>query len=356
VKGLWTSTARWSVGSAFLVAALAGQALAAGGTIKGKITFPSGPVDGSIVSATNEKFQVYRADVGDDGTYTLENVEPGTYTVSAIVPGNSAPDITNASVKDGQTLSQDFTVKAAEPFCIVKSNAVISLDSDIDSPDFADAQQIDINSGRNVAVPTALDSPDQWGGPGNVSGRFKIKYSSQAIHIAGEVTFKTPRVNNQVDDNLWNGNALEIDIQNDPYDATRTGKDTAHDWQVAVGLGAASDWWEHNTVQARPQINGKEEAITNHIKRVQDPNDKSKEKVRIDIPWAILLQGDKTGQPISPPADDALGAFDIALDAADWTQADLSSAVRVFQLSWSGKSNGHWNASSMVPVKFCSKP
>ena len=49
--------------------------------------------------------------------------------------------------------------------------------------------EIDLNSGENVAVgDRTMWGPD--GGPNAVSGRFKIKYSSDAIHIAGDVTYK----------------------------------------------------------------------------------------------------------------------------------------------------------------------
>jgi hypothetical protein len=341
------TAARWTVGSTFIVLALAGQALAAG-TISGKVTFPDDKfVEGATVIASSAKFETYRAAVGDDGTYMIEEVAPGTYTISAIAGGLTTPDIKDVAVADGKTVTQDFTMKTADPFPIVKSPKPIPLDSDIDSADFADAPEILVNAGKNLGVGDGLT----WaanGGPSVVSGRFKVKYSDVAIHLAADVTFKPPLVNNQKDDALWNGNALEFDIQDDPYDVTRTDKSADHDWQVVVGLGPTADWWLHGSVNARPG-----EAVAGHIKRVpkEEKDGVGGEKFRLDIPWSILLQGDATGKPIKAPADNALGAMDVVLDVVDPT-ADRAEAVRAYQVQWSGFGNSHWNASSLVPVIF----
>ena len=48
-----------------------------------------------------------------------------------------------------------------------------------------------------------------------------------------------------------------------------------------------------------------------------------------------------------------LGATDIALNPADPTAADKSSATRAFQLTWSGMSDMWTNPSSFVPIQFC---
>jgi carboxypeptidase family protein len=337
---------RLPLGSAFLVLALAGPALA-NGTISGKVTFPDAFVEGSKVIATSAKYDVYRVDVADDGTYQLDDVVPGTYIISAIAGGLATPDIKDVAVADGKTVTQDITLKVADPFPVVKSPQAISLDSDIDSADFADAPEIVVNSGKNLGVgPTEEWAKD--GGPNNVSGRFRLKYSDAGLHLAADVTFKPPLVNNQKDDNLWNGNALEFDLQNDPYDVTRTDKNADHDWQVVVGLGETADWWLHGSVNARPGT-----PVTAHIKRVQKEvkDGVGGEKFRLDMPWSIFLQGDATGKPITVPADNSLGAIDIVLDSVD-PSADRAEAVRKYQIQWSGFGNSHWNASSLVPVKF----
>jgi len=353
VKGflLLPRAARWAAGSAFLVLALAGHALAAG-TISGKVTAPSGKtLENAKVAATSAKFDVYRADVGDDGTYMIEDAVAGTYTLSVIASGLSVPDVKDVVLKDGQTLTQDFKAEEAKPFCVVKSPRAIRLDEDIDSDAFKDAPEILVNSGKNLGV----GPPEEFGKDGGaalVSGRFKLKYSDSGLHMAADVTFKTPLVNNQKDDNLWNGNALEFDLQNDPYTVDRTDKDADHDWQVVVGLGTVADWWLHGSVNARPKIDGKETKIDTYIQRQQNDHG---EKFRLDMPWKIFLAGGPDGKGISMPADNALGAVEVVLDVVD-PNAARSEAVRKYQIQWSGFGNSHWNASSLVPVQFCPQP
>jgi hypothetical protein len=334
---------------ALLVFVLAGQAFAAG-MIQGKVATPSAdyPTEGGFVVAANEaNTALYRVAIDADGAYLIEGVEPGKYTISAIRGGLTAPDAKGVEVKDGATVTQDFAMVTRPPFTVLKSATPIPLNKHIDSDAFADADEIQIGAGKDVGVGPV----EEWfkdGGPKLVSGRFRVKYSTQAIHLAAAVTFEKPLVNPHADGNLWTGNALEFDIQNDPYDPTRTDKNKDHNWQVVVGLGAVADWWEHNVYNMRPRIAGKEVKIDSYIERI--PNDKG-EQFRLDIPWAILLTQDENGKPIDPPADDSLGAMDIVLDVANPTDPD----TRKYQIQWSGLGNSHWNASSLVPVRFATK-
>jgi hypothetical protein len=338
------STLRAAAGSACLIVALVGQAWAAG-TIKGTVTVPSTEFDPSagFVVAVSDKNDLYRVQIDADGTYMIENAAPGTYTISALRGGLSVPDAKGIVLADGATVTQDFAMVTAPPFCVMKSATPIPLDQDIDSAAFADAQEIRVDQGKNLGV-GPVEEYYKDGGADLVSGRFKVKYSAQAIHLAAEVKFKNPLVNPHADGALWTGNALEFDIQNDPYDVTREDKNNQHNWQLVVGLGANADWWEHNSANERPKA-----PIASNIMRVPTATG---EKFRLDVPWAILLAGGPEGQPIAAPADDSLGAMDLVLDVAD--PADASA--RKYQVQWSGFGNSHWNASSMVPVRFCSKP
>jgi hypothetical protein len=329
-----------------LLFSLTGAAGAA--TIGGTVAVPEGKsLEGARVVATDANFNVVRADVNEDGTFELD-VEPGTFTVALVARGLSAPAAKDVVVAADQDVTQNLTAVEAAPFCIVKSASPIPLTEDIDSAAFADAPVIQLNSGENVAV----GEPSEWGplgGPNMVSGRFKLKYSDQALHLAADVTYKTPLVNIQTDGNLWNGNALEFDFQNDPYDFEREAYDPAHNWQLVVGLGETQDWWLHGSIQARPEA-----SIAANMRRVPK-EDGTGEKFRLDIPWGIFRQGDATGDPISAPADNALGAIDIVMDAAD-PEADRTEAVRRFQLTWSGFDGTWTNPSQLRPVQFCPQP
>jgi hypothetical protein len=88
---------------------------------------------------------------------------------------------------------------------------------------------------------------------------------------------------------------------------------------------------------------------------IQDKPTKDGERFRLDIPWAILLQGGPNGQPVAAPKDMDLGAMDLALDAADPT-ADRTKATRKFQLTWSGFADSSKNPSSLKPVQFSPNP
>jgi len=300
----------------------------------------------AVVVATNDKNEVFTANPSDtDGTYSIAPVNNGTYKVVAVAAGFAAPAVTNLGISDANpTATENFAMVAPTPFPIVKSPNPIPLTDGIDAASFMDAPEIDLSSGENVAV----GDRTMWGGPNTVSGRFKVKYSSLGIHIAGDVTYKTPRVNNMTDGNIWNDNALEVDIQNDKYDPTRTAYDNDHNWQFAVSLGDKPDWWLFGGVQAHPAINGKDEALASHF-MIQDKTPNTGETFRVDIPWAILL--DSSGKAISAPADNGVGAIDLALDAADPT-ASKDSASRAFQLTWSGLADTWTNPIELVQVQF----
>jgi hypothetical protein len=340
--------ARWPIGIAFLLCTLAGQARGSP-LIFGHVTAPAGKsMDGAVVVATSDKYEVYRINVGGDGNYYNYTAGPGTYTLAVVARDLETPPATGLVRTNSQIIQHDFELEEAKPFCIVKSPNPIPLTDGIDSASFMDALEIKINSGENVVIPA--DSSG-WGGPATVSGRFRLKYSAQAIHLAADVIFEAPRVNNQMNGSLYDGNALELDFQNDPYAADRAAYDPNHDWHLIVGLGDTPDWWLAKQIQSRPLVNGQEEPLASHF-MIQEKATKDGETFRLDIPWAILLQGDANGMPIKAPKDNDLGAMDIVLDAAD-PIADRASATRKFQLTWSGFSDTYTNPSSFRPVQFC---
>jgi hypothetical protein len=74
------------------------------------------------------------------------------------------------------------------------------------------------------------------------------------------------------------------------------------------------------------------------------------------MPWKIFVKNDAPGQAISPPKDDALGAINILVDAADPAVTEPEDfAARKFQIQWSGFGTAHWNGTQMIPVRFCTK-
>jgi hypothetical protein len=288
-------------------------------------------------------------------------VDPGTYTVAMVADGFDSTPATKVVVADGKTVSEDFTLKVAAPFCVVKSASPIPLTDDINSASFMDAPEIDLNQGQNVTVygggdVTNTSLGNAWT-PQFASGRFRIKYSTQAIHVAGDVTYMLPRVNNQPDANNWNGNAFEFGFQNAPYDPTRTANDPNHDWQLIAGLGATPDWWLDESIGAAPTVNGKAEPLSSHFAIQDKPaptagGTSPGETFRLDIPWAILLDG--SGKPISAPADNAFGAMDVVMDASG-PNADLTMAVRSLQLGWGGYPRFQTYPNQLRPIQFATQ-
>jgi hypothetical protein len=324
----------------------------AAATISGTVKVPSGySLVQATVTANDANNHIFRKEVADDGTYTLDSVAPGAYTLTVQAKGLETPPIQNLVLTDGQTLKQDFTLTAAKPFCFLKSPNPIPLTDDINSASFADAPDIHVDSAANLIEPV-LDLPvlNMWGGPATAGGRFRMKYSSAGISLAADLTYKMSGVNLAAPDQQWKGNAIELDFQNDPYDPNREAFDPDHNWQVIVGLGQTPQWYVYqNDAGKAPAINGTAEPISSHL-LVKDRPNKDGQLVRIDIPWAIFLKGDLT--PITPPQDNALGAAELAVDQSS-PEATKDAPKSLYQLTWSGLDSSSGQPNALKPIQFC---
>jgi hypothetical protein len=340
----------WVVGAALLIGVGAGQALATG-TIAGKLTAPSGhPVslEGSRVNATDDKFHAFRVDVGADGAYEIPDLDPGKYSLVVVSKGLETVIVRDLDLKDGQTIRKDFALEAAKPFPIVHSAQPIPLTEGYNSPSFQDAPEILVNEAWQVRS----GSPTEWPGPSEVSAKFRLKYSDQALHLAGDISFKTPGVNNadRSGNQFWDGNSIEFFWQNDPLDLNRSEYNLDHNWQLDITLADPVDWIMYQRGQdTRPPL-----PAGPHLVR-QVKADKSGELLRWDMPFAIFLQTGANSGPISAPKLDSLGALDITINAAD-TEADPTEARLKYGLSWSGFSDIWTNPSMLRPIKFVAQP
>lgn len=232
-------TPGWLIGMTLLIGMAVGQARA-GGTISGKLTPPTGypiSLEGSHVNATDNKFHAFRVDADASGAYVIDNLDPGKYSLVVAAKGLETAIARDLDVKEGQTITKDFALQNAKPFPIVHSPTRIALTDDYYSAAFQDAPEIAVNEAWQVRN----GSPTEWPGPSEVSARFKLKYSDQALHLAGDINFKTPGVNNadRAGNQFWDGNSIEFFWQNDPLDLNRTEYDLDHNWQIAVILFVA---------------------------------------------------------------------------------------------------------------------
>src|SRR5262249_23448881 len=165
----------------------------------------------------------------------------GTYTVVVVGGGMETVVQNSVAVKDGQDLKLDFTLQEAQPFKVVRSagGKAIPLTDDYYSASFADAPEIQLDEAwRNTPDLPGSGTLLNWK-PTDLSGKVRVKYSDVALHLAADLNFKTPGVNNWPDNGgreIWDGNHIDFDFQNDRYDPKRTSYDKDHDWQVLVKL------------------------------------------------------------------------------------------------------------------------
>jgi hypothetical protein len=350
-RALLHSIRTWLIGSALLVFVASGSAFAQT-QVSGTITGPEGTaLEGVVVTATDANNKVFRATVDASGKYTLM-VEPGTYTITAVGPGLGRQVLQNVAVTEGQTATQDVALTAAQPVCIVKADAPIALTEGIDSAAFAEAQEIQINSGANIVE--GFDQVNNWRGASTVGGRVKMMYSEQGLHLAADITFAQPNVNFGSDAELWKGNSLEIVFQDDPFNATRTAPDPAHNFRLVIGLGEQPRWRFGNALDQEPAVGGTAAPIAENV-AVTNRSDNAGNLVRVNIPWGLFVTGGDTPTAITPPADNAMAAMDIIINNTT-AVATAAAPARQFSLSWAGLQGTTTNPSRLVPVQFCPEP
>ncbi len=78
------------------------------------------------------------------------------------------------------------------------------------------------------------------------------------------------------------------------------------------------------------------------------------ELLRVDMPWSIFPVGGPGNPGMPVPADNALGAMDIVLNAND--PDDRESPNVKGGLSWSGFDTNWQNPSGLRPIQFCPQP
>ena len=201
----------WTIGAILLLGAVAGPALATG-SISGKVAaldqrtlelggsfFPDRERDRGLrgdAAGVDIPKQDFRTTVGADGTYKLDGLDPGTYTVVVVGEGAQTIIKPGVTVTDGKDTPMDVTLTEAQPFSIVKAAGgnPIPLTDDYNSPSFADAPEIDLNQAWQLENELNANIPlTVWGGPQEMSGKFKFKYSTAAIHLAAfESTVQQP--------------------------------------------------------------------------------------------------------------------------------------------------------------------
>lgn len=350
-----TTLGRW-IGTALLLSAAAGPVLAVG-SISGKLEVPaSRSVTGAQVTATDNQFRAFRTTVEEDGTYTLSDLEAGTYSVVVVGKGLEPVVVKDVAVADDQEVTRDFTLEEAKVYRIVKSPNPIPLTDDYYSASFADAQEIRVDEPWQIVQGIGTGDLTTWK-PEEVSGKFKFKYSDQALHLAADLTMKALGINNWPDmggQEAWDGNHIDLSFQNDPYNPAREAYDHDHNWQIVVTLTDEPRWKIFQTGLPPEHQNPPKEDTKAHLLR-KPKADNTGELVRIDFPWTLFQANESKTGPIPVPPDNSLGALDISVGAADPEQSREDARLKN-RLSWSGFFPNWQDPRVLKPVIFTPQP
>jgi hypothetical protein len=335
----------WSIAVALLATALTAGRAFGHTTLVGKVVGPTGdPIAGAYVTAYDTDNFIFSARTEEDGTYELDLVV-STFSVTAIAPGFKETTVSHIqSVDDLHTEVPDLKLEVAPPLAIVKAAAPIPLTDGIDAPAFADAAEIRLDQGYQVAL--SLEDPHDWGGPKMLSGRFKVKWDDANLYVAGDVTFPKLHVNSHTDGNVRQGNAVELYLQTDAYDPNRTAYDPDYNWHLVIGDGPTPAWWLFGSVKAAPKAN-----LADNL-AITDKPTKDGVFLRLNVPWSILLKGN--GEASLAPANESLGALGIAVNSADLS-SDPSSTTRKLQLVFPMSSTNDTDPSGLRQVVFTAK-
>jgi hypothetical protein len=336
-------------GSLILCGILAGPAMGHG-TISGTLTGPDDrSLAGARVNATDSRNRLIRVEVGADGAYTIGELEPGAYSLVVVGKGLETAIVRDLVVKEGETLTKDITLVEAKPFPVLRAAQPIPLTDDYNSTSFADAPEIRLDEAWQLRFGWGSGGPDNWGGPAEVSGKFRVKYSDVAIHLAADLTFKRPGVNNRLSQ-MWDGNAIAFDFQDDPYDPKRAESNLDHNWETIVALADPVDWRLFQLGFPPENQNPLPEAAKDFVLRKVKPN-KDGELLRVDFPWSLFQRNASKAGAAPVPKEGTLGAMEILLFAADPNQSP-EDAVLKSALGWSGYESTWKEPNTLHPIRF----
>jgi len=337
----------WLIACALLTFAACGQALAQT-TITGSVTAPTGStLEGTRVvafdPATGKTFQ---GTIDASGKFTI-TVEPGTFNVSVVGRGFAPQTFQNVAVKEGEAITQNVTLAASQPICIPKAAAPPALTDDFNSAAFAKAAEFSVSGG--AAIVEGFENVANFRGDQTVGGKVRMLWSDQGLHIAADIMFAKPNTNFGTDQELFKGNSLELILQNDPLNLTRTDPDPMHNFRVVVALTEQPRLRLGQNLEQQAMVNGQAANISQLVS-VQNRSDSKGNLVRVDIPWAVLMTGGNSPQAITPPQVDTEWAMDIRINTTT-PEATQGSAARQFQLAASGF--GGTDPRGLIRVKFC---
>jgi len=156
-----------------------------------------------------------------------------------------------------------------------------------------------------------------WGGPEDLSGTAHIMFDDTNLYVAAVMNDKIPMVNNKENQNVWDGDSIEVVIGLDPTADPNRSRFGRKDYQLGFSTG--------NTKGNPPTIwNWQRRRVPKGSQIVVKKNKNSLGYVlEAKIPWEFF-------RGIAAPAPGTKLGFDIAFDDADYT------GERERQFIWNG--------------------
>lgn len=192
---------------------------------------------------------------------------------------------------------------------LIAKQALSEIKIDASLSDWDGAQFVQLKTWKDVET-----GPD-WQGTDDLSGLLAIKWSGQTLYVGAKIYDDKPFANGHGDENLWNGDAIELAFSANPHDDANRSEYDATDFQIGLGIG--------NQKNAKPTV-----WEWKHLKRAV----KEAKFCVVPMPGGYILEAAipfKALGNFKPKAGVRTG-FNFAFDDSDDGQ------VRDVQMLWAG--------------------
>jgi hypothetical protein len=156
-------------------------------------------------------------------------IDAGVNTVTAFRAAMADPLFVR--VPDGilATKGHAASVRQREPLLARRAAAPIKVDAALS--DWGQAEFVKLVSWDDVETGPA------WAGKQDLSGLFGLLWSKDYLYVAAKVFDDKPFQCTRADENLWNGDALEMTFSADPQADPARSSYAATDFQFGFGIG-----------------------------------------------------------------------------------------------------------------------
>jgi hypothetical protein len=178
---------------------------------------------------------------------------------------------------DGPLFVAKVTVSDEDPDFSTFPYAVnkITIDGKVSAGEWDNAYKATVDHPQQ----DAFGADTSWRGPEDFSGTYSFKWDENALYILGQVRDATPRLNDKVAPEYWNGDGAEFAIGLDDSDPERTSP-LPTDFKVSIGVGDKPGW--------QLRMNGEDMDIGSAGNNLVVTNTSDGYLFELQIPWSIL--------------------------------------------------------------------